>query len=190
MASSGAAVCHGPGVQLRPPRVSQRHESKPLQTGGARTVKAPRPARAAEGPTGRRPPRSLAPCECTGKSPVLFADHQPQEPHRPGPEAVSSPARPMLCARHAAPRGRLPLPPGARRCQPVPVAGGPQQSSNKINWLGLWAGMLGPELRTCSLLSPPSPEPRRTGGESQQEAPRVAFRVTCAGTQQTLHSLA
>ena len=70
------------------------------------------------------------------------------------------------------------------------VAGGPQQRSNRTNRPGTWASMLGPVPRTCSLLSPPSPEPRRTGGERQQEAPRVAFRVTCAGTPQPLHSLA
>ena len=54
------------------------------------------------------------------------------------------------------------------------VARGPQQSSNRTNRPGPWAS-------TCPDLQPPvSPIPRaqEAGGEGQQEAPRVAFRVT------------
>ena len=61
---------------------------------------------------------------------------------------------------------------------------------------GLWsAGCLPQKPAYSSLSLETSPNLQASGGggaggESQQEAPRVAFRVTFAGTQQTLHSLA
>lgn len=97
-------------------KVSQRHEPQGprLESSRQRSQGTVRQ----RGPGRRRACRPLParPCpELPGKSPVFFTDHQPQEPHRSGPEAVSSPACPLLCAGHAAP-------PGLRRFQQVPWA--------------------------------------------------------------------
>lgn len=106
MASSRAAVCHSPGLRLRPPRGSQR--TCPEDPGHSKRTE---PAKAAEGPAAREAARHPA-WSCAvaaGKSSVSFADHQPQKPHRPGPEAVSSPVSLALC-RAQGPKGRPPPP--------------------------------------------------------------------------------
>lgn len=49
--------------------------------------------------------------ELPGKPPVFFTDHQPQEPHRSGPEAVSNPpARRSVPGTRCQGAGRLPPP--------------------------------------------------------------------------------
>lgn len=99
--------------------------------------------------------------ELPGKPPVFFTDHQPQEPHRSGPEAVSNPPCPSLCAGHTVPGGWLAAAPltGARRFQPVP--GAAALDGNNTNWWATGARVSGTR----------TPGPAASSGPSSPQSP-------------------
>lgn len=94
---------------------------------------------------------------------MLFTDHQPQEPHRSGPEAVSSP--PARCSvpgvwPHGAGRRRPNLGPAISA---GPGAADPQQSSNQPNQRPRESARLGPAPPDLQPPSAPS-SPQSLGG--------------------------
>lgn len=153
--SEPVAVSRSPGPRRRwRPSAGQRHsKGEPSPPGPPR-----RPAVRAGG----RPVQTRH-----GKSPVLFADHQPQEPHRPGPEAVSS--CPTPCSLRAHDPGAPP--PTRWRMEPVPVAEQGQDS------LAAQANVRGRALDPSLLSTRPSPGGWRGGARGGSSGPGEAARV-------------